>query len=108
MVQVQITPVPTPRSSPIPSPAPTEQDERSNPREEPTLEVEEHKIIFTNKHKPTNVEHVQSNSPPSVGVFDKGSTILNGFVGQTKEEKGNHSVKETIALNETSRQPINR
>lgn len=42
-------------------------------------------------------------------VFDKGSVILNGFAGQTKEaEKGNHSVKETIAMNETSRQPINR
>lgn len=86
----------------------TEQDERSNPREEPTLEVEEHKIIFTNKHKPTNGEHVSSDHPLSVEKFDKSSVILNGFVGQAKGERDNHSVRETIALNETSHQPINR
>lgn len=110
VVRVQVTPVPTPRSSPVPiSPGQTEQEERSNPREEPTLEVEEHKIIFTNKHKPTNGEHLPSvNHTLSAEKFDKGSVILNGCVGQPKEQKDNRVVVETIALNETSHQPINR
>lgn len=86
----------------------TEQEERSNPREEPTLEVEEHKIIFTNKHKPTNGEHAPSNHALSVEKSDKRSVILNGCISQPKEQKETNSVAETIALNETSHQPINR
>jgi len=82
----------------------TEQEERSNLREEPTLEVEEHKIIFTNKHK----QHVPSNHALSVEKSDKRSVILNGCIGQPKEQRETNSVAETIALNETSHQPINR
>lgn len=94
----------------MPSPALTEHDESSpNPREEPTLEVEEHKIAFTNNYKPTNGEHVQSdNDLPPVEVFDKSSAILNGFVGQAKLGTGNHLEKETLEMNETAHQPINR
>ena len=49
-----------------------------------------------------------SNHPLSVEKFDKSLVILNGFVGQAKDERDNHSVRETIALNETPHQPINR
>ena len=40
--------------------------------------------------------------------FDKGSVILNGCVGQPKEQKDNRVMVETVALNDTSHQPINR
>ena len=39
--------------------------------------------------------------------FDKGSVILNGCVGQPKEQKDNRVIVETVALNDTQ-QPINR
>lgn len=102
VVQVQITPVPSPRSSPAPSPAPTEQEERSNLREEPTLEIDEQKISFTNKYTPTNGEHFINNDLPSVEVFDKSSPILNGFVSQAKEGKGNHTEKETLEMKQAT------
>lgn len=99
---MQITPVPTPRSSPAPSPAPTEQEERSNLREEPTLEIDEQKISFTNKYTPTNGEHFINNDLPSVEVFDKSSPILNGFVSQAKEGKRNHTEKETLEMKQAT------
>jgi len=44
----------------------------------------------------------------SVEKFGKGSVILNGCVGQPKEQKDNHAKVQTPALKETSHQPINR
>ena len=44
----------------------------------------------------------------STEEFDKGSVILNGCVGQPKEQKDNRAVVETVALNKTPHQPINR
>lgn len=110
MVQAQITPIPTPRSSPVPSPAPTEH-EHSNLREEPSLEVEEHKLSFmNNSYEPSNREHVQNAQLPSVEVIGKRGAILNGFVGQSKAMEGKRSLSEneTLELNETAHQPINR
>ena len=109
VVQVQITPIPTPRSSPAPSPAPTEHD-HSNPREEPSLEVEEHKMSLIKRFEPKNGEHTQEFELPPAEVIDKNATILNGIAGQStvKDDKRGPSDKEKLEMNEATHQPVNR
>lgn len=109
MVQVQITPIPTPRSSPAPSPAPTEH-EHSNPREEPSLDAEEHKLLVVKNCVETNREHIQNNELPPVNVIDKSAGIFNGFITQSKpkNDKTSLSDKEVLEMNENPHQPINR
>ena len=109
VVQAQITPVPTPRSSPAPSPAPTEHD-HSNPRGEPSLEVAEHKMSLIKQFEPKKGEHTQECELPPVEVIDKNATILNGIAGKStvKNDKRSLSDKETLEMNETTHQPVNR
>ena len=109
VVQAQITPIPTPRSSPAPSPAPTEHD-NSNPREEPSLEGEEHKGSFIKKYEQKNGEHIQEFELPPVEVIDKNATILNGIAGKSKvtDDKRRISDKETLEMNKAVHQPVNR
>ena len=88
---------------------PAENDHFS-PREEPSLDVEEHKISFINSYKPKNGEHVPNNELPSVEVIDKNAAILNGFVGQSNPLDGKRPVskEETLEMDETAHQQINR
>ena len=103
MVQVQITPLPTPRASPATSPVPTEH-EHLNPREEPSLEVEEQKLPFNSSFEPTNEEHTLQNELPPVEVIDKSAVTLNGFAGHSKGS----SREENLEMTQTTRHTINR
>ena len=103
MVQAQITPLPTPRASPATSPVPTEH-EHLNPREEPSLEVEEQRLPFSSSFESTNEEHALQNELPPVEVIDKGAFTLNGVAGHSKAP----SREENIEMTQTTRHTINR